>query len=218
MAQCEFEFDHIREFFEGFFLRRFRLDVGSVSVLEEKGVEDGGWNVEDRGRGVRSKGELGRREECLDEGIFSLLFVSWYTFHMKYFRVLLLVSFVGALFSALPVPSVQAASSGSGTIDTSTGWTGGFQEVKDNSGLSQKTVDVIVKGLMKWFLVFVGFISIIAFIIAGILYLTAAGDEKQIGTAKTAMKWSIVGVIVALMGYVVILAVDYWLNGSSSTV
>ena len=90
--------------------------------------------------------------------------------------------------------------------------------MKDNSGLSQKTVDVIVKGLMKWFLVFVGFISIIAFIIAGILYLTAAGDEKQIGTAKTAMKWSIVGVIVALMGYVVILAVDYWLNGSSSTV
>ena len=79
-------------------------------------------------------------------------------------------------------------------------------------------MDVIVKGLMKWFLVFVGFISIIAFIIAGILYLTAAGDEKQIGTAKTAMKWSIVGVIVALMGYVVILAVDYWLNGSSSTV
>ena len=215
MAQCEFEFDHIREFFEGFFLRRFRLDVGSVSVLEEKGVEDGGWNVEDRGRGVRSKGELGRREECLDEGIFSLLFVSWYTFHMKYFRVLLLVSFVGALFSALPVPSVQAASSGSGTIDTSTGWTGGFQAVKDNSGLSQKTVDVIVKGLMKWFLVFVGFISIIAFIIAGILYLTAAGDEKQIGTAKTAMKYSIIGVIVALVGYVVIQAVDLWLNASS---
>ena len=137
---------------------------------------------------------------------------------MKYLGVLFLVFFVGVLFSAFSVPSVRAASSGSGTIDTSTGWTGGFQAVKDNSGLSQKTVDVIVKGLMKWLLVFVGFISIIAFIIAGILYLTAAGDDKQIGTAKTAMKWSIIGVIVALMGYVVIIAVDYWLNGSSTTV
>lgn len=137
---------------------------------------------------------------------------------MKYLRVWSLVFFVGVLSSPLLALPVRAASSGSGTVDTSTGWTGGFQAVKDNSGLSQKTVDVIVKGFMTWLLIFVGFISIIAFIIAGILYLTAAGDEKQIGTAKTAMKWSIVGVIVALMGYVVILAVDYWLNGSSSTV
>lgn len=136
---------------------------------------------------------------------------------MKYLRVLSAVFFVGVLFTPLFFVSAQTLPP-AGTVDTSTGWTGGLQAVKDNSGLSQETADVIVGGFMTWLLVFVGFISIIAFIIAGILYLTAAGDDKQIGTAKTAMKWSIIGVIVALMGYVVIIAVDYWLNGSSTTV
>ena len=70
---------------------------------------------------------------------------------------------------------------------------------------------------MKWLLAILGFIAIIGFVIAGILYLTAAGDEKRIGTAKNAMTYSIVGVIVALVGYVIVGAVDSWLRAGSNT-
>ncbi len=67
---------------------------------------------------------------------------------------------------------------------------------------------------MMWMLTILGFIAIIAFVIAGILYLTAAGNDGQIKTAKTAMTWSVVGVVVALVGFVIILAADFLLRGS----
>ncbi|QQS21083.1 MAG: hypothetical protein IPL87_00915 [Candidatus Moraniibacteriota bacterium] len=128
------------------------------------------------------------------------------------FLVLVSLLFVPSNFSV-----AQTTTPTPGTIDTSTGWTGGFQAVKDNSGLSGKGVDVIVSGFMMWLLVIVGFLSIIAFIIAGIMYLTAAGNDGQIKNAKQAMFYSIVGVIVALVGYVVIQAVDFLLRGADST-
>lgn len=60
----------------------------------------------------------------------------------------------------------------------------------------------IISNIMFWLLALVGIVGVIGFAIAGILYLTAAGDEGRIGTAKTAMLYSIIGVIVALAGLV----------------
>lgn len=103
---------------------------------------------------------------------------------------------------------------GDGAVDTSTGWTGGLSALKTESGLPNKSVREITEGVLLWILAILGFIAIIAFIVAGILYLTAAGNDGQIKTAKAAMTWSIVGVIVALMGYVIIKAADFFLRGS----
>lgn len=103
----------------------------------------------------------------------------------------------------------------SSTSSSSGGWTAGFERVQTDSGLSKSSISTIVSNLMIWMLLLFGFLSVIGFVIAGLLYLTAAGDEKQIGTAKAAMKWSIVGVVVALMGYVIIYAADTWLSGGT---
>jgi hypothetical protein len=70
---------------------------------------------------------------------------------------------------------------------------------------------------MNWLLAILGFLGIIGFVIAGILYLTAAGDEDQIGKAKNAMMYSIIGVIVALLGFVIIQAVNNWLGGTNAS-
>lgn len=72
----------------------------------------------------------------------------------------------------------------------------------------------IIKGVMQWILAIVGIIGVIGFAIAGILYLTAAGDETQIDKAKKAMTYSIIGVIVALFGLVALTAVENMLKGS----
>lgn len=77
------------------------------------------------------------------------------------------------------------------------------------------SISNIVKQFMTWILGMVGFLGVIGFAIAGILYLTSAGDEDRIGTAKKAMTWSIVGVIVALLGVVIIQAADSMLNAKS---
>lgn len=75
----------------------------------------------------------------------------------------------------------------------------------------------IAQNIMNWLLSLVGILGVIGFAIAGILYLTAAGDEDRIGTAKKAMTWAIVGVLVALLGLVVVKAFSSMLGGTSST-
>ena len=85
-------------------------------------------------------------------------------------------------------------------------------ELIDVSELPEGSIYDTMENLMEWILGIFGFIGIIGFVISGIMYLTAAGDEDQITKAKSAMKWSIVGVIVGLGGFVAIQAIDSWLD------
>ena len=73
----------------------------------------------------------------------------------------------------------------------------------------------IIENILKWLLIIFCFIAIIGFVISGIMYLTAAGDEDQQEKAKNQMFWSITGVIVGLVGLVVLYAVHKMLFGSS---
>lgn len=121
-------------------------------------------------------------------------------------RVFLLLSLF--VFGVLSVPSAFAACGV------------GYDDVKgvcipNTTGLSTATVKDILMGVMNWLLSVLGFIAIIGFAISGVQYLTAAGDEKTIETAKTNMKYSIIGVIVALSGFILIRAIDALLNAST---
>jgi len=82
-----------------------------------------------------------------------------------------------------------------------------------DSGAAAKGFVDILTGIMQWLLAIVGILAVIAFVIAGILYLTSAGDEEQIGRAKKAMIYAIVGVIVALLGMIVLNVVENMLRG-----
>ena len=84
-----------------------------------------------------------------------------------------------------------------------------------DSGLSSAPITDIIRNAMKWILIIVGLLGVIGFAIAGILYLTAAGDEEQIKKAKSAMIAAIIGVVVALIGLVILNAV-YKLLGAQS--
>jgi hypothetical protein len=85
-----------------------------------------------------------------------------------------------------------------------------------NTNLPTGSIFDIVTNAMLWLLALVGIIGVIGFAIAGILYLTAAGNEEQIEKAKKAMLMSIVGVIVALVGIVIMKAVQAWLGGTNN--
>lgn len=73
----------------------------------------------------------------------------------------------------------------------------------------------IVENVMNWILGLVGILGVIGFAIAGILYLTAAGDDDRIKTAKNAMLYAIIGVVVALVGLVALRAAKGLLGGQS---
>jgi hypothetical protein len=83
------------------------------------------------------------------------------------------------------------------------------------TGLPQSSLFAIISNIMYWLLAIVGIVGVIGFAIAGLLYLTAAGDEGRIGTAKNAMMYSIIGVIVALAGLVALQFARGMLSGQS---
>jgi hypothetical protein len=58
--------------------------------------------------------------------------------------------------------------------------------------------------------------GVIGFLIAGIIYLVSTGDETAIARAKSAMLWSIIGIIVGLSGFLIMQAVAALLSGGSS--
>lgn len=84
-----------------------------------------------------------------------------------------------------------------------------------DTGLQSTSITQIIITAMKWMLGLIGFLAIIAFVIAGILYLTAAGNEDQAGKAKKAMLYAILGIVVALIGLIIITAVQAWLASES---
>lgn len=88
--------------------------------------------------------------------------------------------------------------------------------IPTSSGLSSASVSYILETFMKWLLGILGFLGVIAFVISGIQYLTSAGDDDSISTAKRNMKYSIIGVVVALSGFIIIQAVTTALSGTST--
>lgn len=78
----------------------------------------------------------------------------------------------------------------------------------------QGGISQILANLFSWIMGIFTTLAIIAFVVSGIQYLTAAGSEDQLETAKRNATWSFVGVLVGLSGFVIIRAVAGFLSGT----
>ena len=76
-----------------------------------------------------------------------------------------------------------------------------------------RSVKDIANGILKFLLSITGIIAIISLVIAGGMYMTAYGEEKQITTAKSIGKWAIVGIVVALGSLTIIQQVSKLITG-----
>ncbi len=90
-------------------------------------------------------------------------------------------------------------------------------QTPEGTGLPAGSVINIITNGMNYLLILVGVLGVIGFVIAGIIYLTAAGDEDQIERGKRTMINSIIGIIVALLGIIVLTAVKSMLGGTDKT-
>lgn len=88
--------------------------------------------------------------------------------------------------------------------------------IPGNQNLPSGSVTDIVINVTEWILYMVGFLGILGFAIAGILYLTAAGDDDRITKAKNAMLYSIIGVVVAIAGVVALRFAANLLSGGGN--
>jgi hypothetical protein len=69
------------------------------------------------------------------------------------------------------------------------------------TNLENTSVAEIIFTVLQWLLLILTFLAVMGFVISGIMFITAGGSDR----ADDARKWltySIIGIIVALLGYV----------------
>lgn len=70
--------------------------------------------------------------------------------------------------------------------------------------------------VLRWMLAAVGVLGILSFVTAGLMFLLSGGDEEKVKSAKNAMVYAIVGVVVSLLGLIVVTTVSEILSPSGS--
>lgn len=75
------------------------------------------------------------------------------------------------------------------------------------------TVDSILKKVLNWILGIIGVLSMLMLVVAGFQYLMASGDEKNLETAKQNIKYSIIGLAIALTSFLIVEAISLIISG-----
>lgn len=66
------------------------------------------------------------------------------------------------------------------------------------------TIADILQNVLTFLLSIVGIVSILSVVIAGLLYLGAAGDQRRIIVARRAVTYGIIGTAIAIGGLVIV--------------
>lgn len=77
-----------------------------------------------------------------------------------------------------------------------------------NVGLPSTPLPQLIIQIVNFALILVGVLALGMIVYGGFLYITAGGDEKQVGKAKTILVYAIIGIIVigvaaALVNFVI---------------
>jgi hypothetical protein len=81
-------------------------------------------------------------------------------------------------------------------------------DVNLTNPLSTSDFNKLVGNTLQWVLSVAGSVALIMLIFGGITYITAAGDEQRITTAKRTITWAILGLTVVLLSYAIIAVLD----------
>lgn len=88
---------------------------------------------------------------------------------------------------------------------------------KANVGLSTNSLESMIATIVKTGLTLVGALALAMLVYGGFLYITAAGDTKQIDKAKTVIIYAIIGIIVIGLAYSVVAFVIGAFGGGTSS-
>jgi hypothetical protein len=91
------------------------------------------------------------------------------------------------------------------------------QSAATGFGVSTSTPTAILTNVVNYALAIIGFLGVLGFIIAGIMYLVSAGDEAKAEKAKGYMVNCIIGIVIALLGYVVMAAISTLLGAGGAS-
>jgi hypothetical protein len=84
-----------------------------------------------------------------------------------------------------------------------------------NTGLSEAPTYLILSNIFSWLMGLFTTLAVLAFVVSGIQYFMASGDEDMAKTAKRNATAAVIGIIVGLSGFIIIKAVAAALSGQS---
>lgn len=73
-----------------------------------------------------------------------------------------------------------------------------------DTDLPETTVEDVLTRVINWAVGIVAFISALVIIIAGILWITAGGDDAQLGKARKMLIGGVIGLVIALGAYALV--------------
>lgn len=95
---------------------------------------------------------------------------------------------------------------------TTGGGTGGTGAVGAN-GLTTASLSVIIGRMINWLLSIAAGLAILFIIIGGVYYVTAAGNDAQIETAKKMIAYSIIGLVFVIVSYSIVVTINSIITG-----
>jgi hypothetical protein len=70
--------------------------------------------------------------------------------------------------------------------------------------LTNMPLFVLIARAMNWMLGILGVLAVVFFVVSGIFYITANGEQEQIDKAKSIMMYAIIGLVIALVGLILV--------------
>ena len=108
----------------------------------------------------------------------------------------------------LPAGGANTSGIGNGTgtgTGTGTAASGdyGLSYAQGIQGLAKGDIPTYVGGILNVVMGILGSILVALIIYSGVLYMTAAGNEKRVETAKTVLTYAIIGIVIVFASYVI---------------
>lgn len=86
-------------------------------------------------------------------------------------------------------------------------WTDGITEAGTFDLPNADPRDIFVN-LLLWLLMMFTILAVLAFVISGIMFLTAGANSNNAQRAKDMVTYSIIGIVIGLSGYIIIALID----------
>ena len=81
-----------------------------------------------------------------------------------------------------------------------------------NIGLDAAAEDVTIKdtalNIIKWAMGFVGIVAIVVFLIGGVTWMTAGGNEEKVKKGKKYLINGLIGLVIAILAYAIITLIE----------
>ncbi len=78
-----------------------------------------------------------------------------------------------------------------------------------NNVPSLRCIPVVFENVISAALMFVGAVTVILIVYAGILFVTSGGDQKKVQSARQVMTYALIGLVIVLSSFAIIYFIGY---------